>query len=128
MKIFLSACTAFAITLALAVFSSLYINRVADSTVDILQSLPATVDESKNTPESILGCIKEAEISWSRRSRTLAFFINHREIDEIDTLFTTLRSSAESRDSGHYASTLASLIERLVKLSSSEGFSASSIF
>ena len=128
MKIFISACTSFAIALTFAAFSSLYTHRAIVRTEEVLSRLPNIIEENENTPESVLGCIKESERLWSNHSRILSYFIGHRELDEIGALLVTLMSSAESRDSGHYASTLSALKERLEKLSSSESFSLGSIF
>lgn len=128
MKIFITACAAFAASVFIAVFSLLYTSKALDSVVNSLVPLPATIEEGdKKTSEEILGCLDKTENLWDGRSAVLSFFISHRDLDEIDVLLATLRSSVESDDSGHYASTLATLRERLEKLSVSEGISALSI-
>ena len=131
MKVFVTACTAFVLAAAFAVISAIYTGNAVDKTKAVLDALPpdiTEVEETKDTPEDILGSIEEAEGLWASKTGKLSFFVNHRELDEIDALMVTLHSAASSADSGHYASTLAALKERLKKLSSSESFSFISIF
>ena len=124
MKIFIFACGAFALSALIILFSSLYVAHALTDTTDSLNALPAVIESAEEkTPDSIIGCLDDIYETWRRRTGVLSLFINHKELEEIEALLVTLRASVISSDDGHYASSLASLRERIDKLSSSEKFS-----
>lgn len=129
MKVFIFAVAALISSTLIVVFSLLYILQTLNTTNDLLSALPDIMEENadKKTSENILGCLEKAMEHWTDKSKILSLFISHKDLDEAEALMVTLKSSVEAKDSGHYASTLATLKEKIKKLSASEKISLSSI-
>lgn len=130
MKEFLIAVTALVLCLSAVIFSFFY---TADSIAKIaenIEELPLTIDENmeKDTSEKYLGRVGNCIELLEKRQVRLSLFITHRELDEIKSLLVAVNAALESRDTGHYASAVASLRDSLERLSDSESLKLSAIF
>ena len=130
MKEFLIAVTALVLCLSAVIFSFFY---TADSIAKIaenIEELPLTIDENmeKDTSEEYLGRVGNCIELLEKRQVGLSLFITHRELDEIKSLLVAVNAALESRDTGHYASAVASLRDSLERLSDSESLKLSAIF
>lgn len=130
MKEFLIAVTSLVLCLSAVIFSFFY---TADSIAKIaenIEGLPLTIDEDmkKDTSEEYLGCVGNCIELLEKRQVRLSLFITHRELDEIKSLLVAVKAALESRDTGHYASAVASLRDSLERLSDSESLKLSAIF
>ena len=130
MKEFLIAVTALVLCLSAVIFSFFY---TADSIAKIaenIEELPLTIDENmeKDTSEEYLGRVGNCIELLEQRQVRLSLFITHRELDEIKSLLVAVNAALESRDTGHYASAVASLRDSLERLSDSESLKLSAIF
>lgn len=93
----------------------------------MISPLPEALDASEKTSEDILERLDSATKEWTDRRFKLCLVISHKEFDEVENLLINLRAAVVSRDSGNYAANIASLRERLTKLSESERLSADGI-
>lgn len=130
MKEFLIAVTALVLCLSAVIFSFFYTADSIERIAENIEELPLTIDENmeKDTSEEYLGRVGNCIELLEKRQVKLSLFITHRELDEIKSLLVAVNAALESRDTGHYASAVASLRDSLGRLSDSESLKLSAIF
>ena len=112
------------------IFSFFYTADSIERIAENIEELPLTIDENmeKDTSEKYLGRVGNCIELLEKRQVGLSLFITHRELDEIKSLLVAVNAALESRDTGHYASAVASLRDSLERLSDSESLKLSAIF
>ena len=118
MKSFVAACAFLALTVAAAVFSSLWIGGVAGDMRSRVEALPPLREAADGTlPEAAEGIAS----AWERSRRGVALLAGERESAAVTAAIGSLRAAAESGDAGEYGAAREELLSALRELSLAAG-------
>ena len=127
MKIFFFAVITLTISVFLILFTQFYVSDTAGRLENIIRNIPTYYPASEKASEDILRCLDDSVVFWQSRRFTVCLMINRNDFEEIENLLLNVRAAAYSEDCGIYASSLASLKERLTRLKKSESLSLDGI-
>ena len=125
MKVFISACAALLLSVALVVVSTVYTGNFTDELMSLSEKLPETADE-KDSGE-ILGVLDKMMEVWQSRKFGVSLSVGHRELGEIEAAILTVEAAVRSGSDGNYAAAIVNLSQKIGNLAESEKLSLDGI-
>ena len=119
MRSFIAACAFLALTVAAAVFSSLWLGGVAGDMRSRVEALPPLREAAAGgtLPEAAEGIAS----AWERSRRGVALLAGERESAAVTAAIGSLRAAAESGDAGEYGAAREELLAALRELALAAG-------
>ena len=127
MRVFIFAVITLTVSFFLMFFTQFYVSGVISKLENIINTFPTYYTSNEKASEDTLRCLDDSVDFWQCRRFTVCLLINRDEFEEIENLLLSIRAAVHSSDNGIYASSLASLKERLTRLKKSESLSLDGI-
>lgn len=96
-----------------------------------LNTLRGKIEENIDTeeiPEELNNSIKNIHIKWDEMYKKLAFYIEHDELEKVETCLTNIRSNIETEELEHSIENLDNCIFILEHIQDKENLSLANIF
>ena len=127
MRVFIFAVITLTVSFFLMFFTQFYVTGAISKLENIINTIPTYYTSNEKASEDTLRCLDDSVDFWQCRRFTVCLLINRNEFEEIENLLLSIRAAVHSSDNGIYASSLASLKERLTRLKKSESLSLDGI-
>lgn len=114
------------IILALDVTTNAYTDRVAGELCNELEELKQNVLNQEE--EKINAQMQQVESKWKDYHNVLVYYLEHGELEKVETELSTLRGKLEQKEYNHCAEEVEAMIFLLKHIQEKEQFSVQSIF